>query len=86
MYIYPENLKAKATLWLWTLRDITIIGAAAFLSIVILAQTGVIIPLVLTFLYAFLCIRVEDSSILDFICHAAKFLFLQQYFEWGRER
>ena len=86
MYIYPENLKAKATLWLWTLRDITIIGAAAFLSIVILAQTGVIIPLVLTFLYAFLCIRVEDSSILDFICNAAIFLFLQQYFEWGRER
>ena len=62
MYIYPENLKAKATLWLWTLRDITIIGAAAFLSIVILAQTGVIIPLVLTFLYAFLCIRVEHPG------------------------
>ena len=28
MYIYPENLKAKAMLWLWELRDIAIIGVA----------------------------------------------------------
>ena len=26
MYIYPDNLSAKATLWLWELRDIGIIG------------------------------------------------------------
>ena len=26
MYIYPDNLSAKATLWLWKLRDIGIIG------------------------------------------------------------
>ena len=25
MYIYPDNLSAKATLWLWELRDIGII-------------------------------------------------------------
>jgi len=26
MYIYPDNLKSKAVLWLWQLRDIGIIG------------------------------------------------------------
>ena len=24
MFIYPDNLKAKATLWLWQLRDVAI--------------------------------------------------------------
>lgn len=28
MYIYPDNLKSKAVLWLWELRDIAIIGVA----------------------------------------------------------
>ena len=28
MYIYPDNLKSKAVLWLWELRDIAIIGWA----------------------------------------------------------
>jgi len=29
MYIYPDNLKSKAVLWLWELRDIAIIGVGA---------------------------------------------------------
>jgi len=28
MYIYPDNLSAKATLWLWELRGIGIIGGS----------------------------------------------------------
>ena len=24
MFIYPDNLKAKATLWLWQLRDVAV--------------------------------------------------------------
>ena len=27
MFIYPDNLKAKATLWLWQLRDVGFISA-----------------------------------------------------------
>ena len=27
-YIYPQNLKAQAKLWLWKLRDVAIIGIA----------------------------------------------------------
>lgn len=44
-------------------------------------------PLVLTFLYAFLSIQVEDASILDFLRKAACFLFLQQqFYEWRCEK
>ena len=85
IFIYPENLKAKATLWLWTLRDITIVGIGALLSVLALIQTGIMVPLVVTALYAFLSIRVEDANILDFLRCAVCFLFLkQQYFEWKR--
>ena len=34
-YIYPQNLRAKANLWLWSLRDFLIMGIAALLSVVI---------------------------------------------------
>ncbi len=83
MYIYPENLQAKATLWLWTLRDVAVIGIGLLISILALAQGGLMPPLVITVLFAFLSIRVEDASILDFLRYAVNFLFLkQQYYEW----
>jgi len=84
MYIYPENLKAKATLWLWTLRDVAVIGIGLLISILALTQGGFMPPLVVTVLFAFLSVRVEDASILDFLRYAVNFLFLkQQYYEWG---
>ena len=39
-YIYPQNLKAAANMWLWSLRDFAIMGVAALLSIVILVELG----------------------------------------------
>ena len=33
MYIYPDNLKSKATLWLWALRDLAIIGIGSLISV-----------------------------------------------------
>lgn len=82
MYLYPDNLKAKATLWLWELRDIGILGVALILSVLTLTQTGILLPLALTTVYAFLSIRFEDASILDFIRYAAAFLFAKQQYEW----
>ena len=83
LYIYPDNLKAKATLWLWELRDVAIIAIALLLSVFALAQSGSFALLIGAVLYAFLSIRVEDNSVLGFLCFAARFLFLlQQYFEW----
>ena len=83
MYIYPDNLKSKAVLWLWQLRDIGIIGIGCLISVFALAQLGLLLPIVATALYGFLTIRFEDTSILDFIKYAcAFFLTKQQLYEW----
>ncbi|MFA7075219.1 MAG: hypothetical protein WC152_00925 [Candidatus Izemoplasmatales bacterium] len=82
-YIYPQNLKETAKLWLWSLRDITIGGAALLISIVSLTQVGFVLPLAGTMVFAFLTIRLDDTSILDFIKRAAGFLiFSQQFYIW----
>ena len=83
MYIYPDHLRAKATLWLWQLKDIGIIGVAALLSVLAISQLGLWPPIVLTAVYAFLSIRFDDTSILDFIKYACAFFILkQQFYEW----
>ncbi len=83
MYIYPDNLTSKATLWLWELRDIGIIGVGLLLSILALTQLRFFAPLVLTVGYAFLSIQFEGTSILHFIQYAAAFLLTkQQEYEW----
>ena len=83
MYIYPDHLRAKATLWLWQLRDVGIIGVMALISVLSLTQLGFAPPIVLTAVYAFLTIRFDDTSILDFIKYAcAFFMAKQQFYEW----
>lgn len=60
-----------------------IIGIGFLLSVLALTQGGFLPPLVITVLFAFLSVRVEDASILDFLRCAVCFLFLkQQYYEW----
>ena len=86
MYIYPDNLKSKAVLWLWELRDIGIIGVGLLLSVLALTQTGIALPLVLMAVYAFLSIRFDGTSILDFLKYAAAFLITkQQFYDWRLE-
>ena len=83
MYIYPDNLKSRAVLWLGQLRDIGIIGVCALISVLSLTQAGFVPPIVLTAVYAFLTIRFEDTSILDFIRYACAYFFTrQQLYEW----
>lgn len=81
--MYPDNLKAKATLWLWELKDVGIIGVGLLISVFALAQLGFMPPIVITAVYAFLTIQFEDTSILSFIQYACAFFLLkQQIFEW----
>ncbi len=83
MYMYPDNLKAKATLWLWELRDIVFIGIGLLISVFALSQLGFMPPIVITAVYAFLTIQFEETSILNFIRYACNFFILkQQLFEW----
>ena len=47
MYIYPDNLKAKATMWLWKLKDLAIIGIIVLFSVFAFAYAGLWFPLVI---------------------------------------
>ena len=82
-YLYPQNLKATANLWLWGLKDFCILGIAALLSIVILVQTRFVVPAAVTLRYGFLTIRMDDTTVLDFIKYAVRyFISTQQHYEW----
>ena len=83
IYIYPSNLKARAALLLWSLRDIAIIVVLALLGILMLTQAGTPVLVAAAAAYAFLAIRFEDSSILDFLRRAWRFVVAeQQLFKW----
>lgn len=82
-YLYPQNLKATANLWLWGLRDFVILGIATLLSMVALVKLGWVLPAAFILCYGFLTIRLDDTTIMDFIRYAVRyFLSTQQYFEW----
>ena len=83
MYMYPDNLKGKPTLWLWYLRDIGIIGVGAIMSVIAISQANFYLPMAIVGCYAFLTIRVQDTSIFDFLSYAcAYFIFNQQFYLW----
>ena len=82
-YLYPQNLRAIANLWLWSLKDFAILGIAALLSVVILVQLRIFIPAAATLCFGFLTIRMDDTTVVDFICYAVRyFISTQQYYEW----
>ncbi len=82
-YLYPHNLKATANMWLWSLKDFAILGVAALLSIIIIVNLRWLLPAAATLTYGFLTIRLDDTTILDFIKYAGRYLLTtQQYYEW----
>ena len=82
-YLYPQNLKATPNLWLWGLRDFCILGIAALLSIVCMTQLSFFLPAAATLSYGFLTIRMDDTTILDFLKYAVRyFISTQQEFYW----
>ena len=79
MYIYPDNLKAKAVMWLWELKDLAVIGMIVLFSVFAFARAGLWFPLA----YAFLTVQVEGTSIMDFVRYACAYFFMdQQLYEW----
>ena len=82
-YIYPQNKRTQAKLWFWNLKDVIILAIALTISVVSWAKLGFILPAALTLGYAFLSIRMDEYSVLDFIRRAWQyFVSTQQYFEW----
>ena len=85
-YIYPQNLKGTANLWLWSLRDFAIICIGLLISALALTQIHLVVPLALTAAYAFLSIRLEEITVLDYVRYAGMFLlFSQQEYVWRCE-
>ena len=64
-YLYPQNLRATANLWLWSLRDFAIMCVALLLSILILSQTGIVVPLALTLAFAQSAFQIQRFWILS---------------------
>ena len=82
-YIYPQNLKAQARLWLWNLRDIAVLGIALLISLLALSQLRFVLPLSLTVCYGFLTMRFDDTSVMDYIKRGLRyFVTTQQFFTW----
>lgn len=82
-YLYPQNLKSKANLWLWGLRDFIILSISTVLSVIGLVELGWLAPAAITLCFGFLSIRKEDMTVLDYVKYAGKyFLTDQQYYEW----
>ena len=81
--MYPQNLKATANLWLWSLRDFVILSIAVLISAAIFINSGVLLPAELSLCFGFLTIRKDDITVVDFLGYAARFFLTgQQYYEW----
>lgn len=82
-FIYPQNMKAKANMWLWSLKDFAIIGIGALLSAVFLIYLHKRLLVGLVAVYAFMTIRLDETTVMDYIRYAFRyFITTQQYFEW----
>lgn len=82
-YIYPQNLKAKPHLWLWGLRDFVILALCVLLSLVLLMHSGQMLPLAVTLCFAFMTIRMDDTTVMDYLGYATRhFITSQKIYEW----
>ena len=82
-YLYPQNMKASANMWFWSLRDFAILVMAALLSVLFAALTKIVLPLALVLCFGVLTIRADDTTILDYIKYAVRyFIAQQQEFQW----
>ena len=82
-YIYPQNLKATASLWLWGMRDFVILCTAALLSVMALVRLSWLVPPALTICFGLLTIRRDEITVLDFIRWCIRyFISTQQLFFW----
>lgn len=85
-YRYPRGLKASPKLGLWNIRDVVKIGIFLLLSVLLWVNTGIVFPLALTAVYAFLSIRLNDSSVADYLRKGFRFfVFSTQYYIWKRD-
>lgn len=82
-YIYPKNLKAKANLWLWGMKDFIILSCLVLLSIVLMVGVGWVAPVAVALCFAVLTIRKDEMTVLDYIKYATRYFVTdQQIYKW----
>lgn len=82
-YIYPANLKVNARLWLWSIKDFVIACFMVIVSVVIMTMVWTFLPFAITLVFAFLSIRLEETTVLDYIASAFRFFVTsQQLYFW----
>ena len=80
-------MRTEAKLWFWSLKDVIILAIALTLSVVSWAKRNFIVPAAMTLVYGFISMRLDETSVLDYIRRAARYLLTtQQYFEWKESR
>ena len=80
-------MRTEAKLWFWSLKDVIILAIALTLSVVSWAKLNFIVPAAMTLVYGFISMRLEETSVLDYIRRAGRYLLTtQQYFEWKESR
>ena len=72
------------TVLLWRgMRDFILVCASALLSIFALVELGWLIPAALTLCFAFLTVRKDEMTVLEYLKYAIRyFLTDQQYYVW----
>ena len=82
-YLYPKNLKSKANMWLWGLKDFVILCILLLLSAFALIKLGWLIPMAITLCYGFLTIRKDDATVMNFIRFSVKYFITEkQTYKW----
>ena len=85
IYIYPEKLRASVKLWFWNVRDFIIICGGIILSVIVLVNLWTIILFAVTACYAFVTVRADEMSIMDYLFNAVKFFVTsQQLYFWRK--
>ena len=80
-------MRTKAKLWFWSLKDVIILAIALTLSVVSWAKLNFIVPAAMTLVYGFISMRLDETSVLDYIRRAARYLLTtQQYFIWEESK
>lgn len=86
-YLYPQNMRLKPKLWLWSVRDLIVLGLCAPGAALVAVKFGWYFPAAMVALGAFLSVRPEEQSVLDFLSCAVRYFWSgQQHYEWREKK
>lgn len=82
VYRYPSHLKSRPKLWMWSLRDLAILGCMLPVSILLAVWGKVLFPLGVTIGFAALSVRMEEEAVSDYIRRIVRYLVKPKRYVW----